>query len=133
VDQMKSTNAALIREIFFSIDVLYKIEVSIYLMSELIRLCSKAVDISKKKPDAKIIFKYKCLLEEKRTIVVVSYEMQKRLMSKLIKELKDVDAYFTRIEWNQRSYLLMVLSKDNKVVEKDFISHLKEYVTNIVK
>jgi len=133
VDQMKSTNAALIREIFFSIDELYKIEVSIHLMSELIRLCSKAVDISKKKPGAKVIFKYKCLLEEKRTIVVVSYEMQKRLMSKLIKELKDVDAYFTRIEWNQRSYLLMVLSKDNKVVEKSFISYLKEYVTNIVK
>lgn len=133
LEKMKSTNAALIREIFFSIDELYKIEVSIHLMSELIRLCSKAVDKSKKKPDAKIIFKYKSLPEENRTIVVVAYEKQKRLMSKLIKELKDVDMYITRIEWNQRSYMLMVLSQDNKVVETGFISYLKEYVTHLVK
>lgn len=133
LDKMKSVNAALIREIFFSIDELYKVEVSIHLLSELIRLCSKAVDKSKEKPDAKIIFKYKRLPEEKRTIVVVSYEMQKRLMSRLIKELKDVDVYFTRIEWNQRSYLLMVLSKEGNFVEKNFITHLKRYVTHLVK
>ncbi len=133
LDKMKSTNAALIREIFFSIDELYKIEVSIHLLSELIRLCAKAVEKSKEKPDAGIIFKYKRLPEEKRTIVVVAFEMQKRLMSKLLKELKDVDVYFTRIEWNQRSYLLMVLSKDGDAVEKDFTAHLKKHVTHLVK
>lgn len=130
LDKLKTTSQALIREIFFNIDELYKIEISLHLMAELIQLCAKAVERSKKKPDTKIIFNFKNLPEEKRTIVVVSYEMQKRLMSKLIKELKDVDVYFSKIEWSQRSYLMMVLSKNDAVVDKEFISYLKEYVTH---
>jgi hypothetical protein len=130
LDKLKTTNQALIREIFFNIDELYKIEISLHVIAELIKLCAKAVDRSKKKAaETKAIFNFKNLPEEKRTIVVVSYEMQKRLMSKLIKELKDVDVYFSKIEWNQRSYLMMVLSKNDNVVDKQFISYLKECVT----
>ena len=102
-----------------------------HLIAELIKLCARAVDRSKRVAvDTRVIFNFKNLPEEKRTIVVVSYEMQKRLMSKLIKELKDVDVYFSKIEWNQRSYLMMVLSKNDNVVDKQFISYLKEYVTH---
>jgi len=132
-DRLKDTNASLIREIFFNIDELYRIEMSFRLNVELVKLCNKAIEKSKEKPGLKVKFMHKNLPDEHRTIVVVSYEMQKRLMSKLIMELKDVEIYFTRIEWNQRSYLLMVLSKNKEVVEKDFIAKLKERVNHFVK
>lgn len=132
-EKMKNINASLIREIFFNIDELYRIEMSFRLTVELIQLCNKAIEKSKEKPGLKVKFMHKNLPDEHRTIVVVSYEMQKRLMSKLIMELKDVEIYFTRIEWNQRSYLLMVLSKNKELVEKDFIGQLKERVNHFVK
>lgn len=132
-DRLKNINASLIREIFFNIDELYRIEMPFRLTEELIKLCNKAIEKSKEKPGLKVKFMHKNLANEHRTIVVVSYEMQKRLMSKLIMELKEVDIYFTRIEWNQRSYLLMVLSKDKEVVDKDFIAQLKERVNHFVK
>jgi hypothetical protein len=132
-DRLKDINASLIREIFFNIDELYRIEMSFRLTVELVKLCNKAIEKSKEKPGLKVKFMHKNLPDEHRTIVVVSYEMQKRLMSKLIMELKDVEIYFTRIEWNQRSYLLMVLSKNKDVVEKDFIAKLKERVNHFVK
>jgi hypothetical protein len=132
-DRLKNINASLIREIFFNIDELYRIEMPFRLTEELIKLCNKAIEKSKEKPGLKVKFMHKNLPNEHRTIVVVSYEMQKRLMSKLIMELKEVDIYFTRIEWNQRSYLLMVLSKDKEVVDKDFIAQLKERVNHFVK
>ncbi len=133
LDKLKTINPALIREIFFTIDELYKIEISFNLMAELIKLCAATVEKSKEDSDAGIIFKYKNISAEHRTIVIVSYEKQKRLMSKLIKELRDVDLYSTRIEWNQRSYLVMVLSKDNEVVEKEYIGKIKGCVNHFVK
>lgn len=132
-EKLKNINASLIREIFFNIDELYRIEMSFHLIVELVKLCDKAIEKSKEEPGLKVKFMHKNLPDEQRTIVVVSYEMQKRLMSKLIMELKDVEIYFTRIEWNQRSYLLMVLSKDKQVVERDFIVKLKERVNHFVK
>lgn len=133
LDKFETINPALIREIFFNIDELYRIEMSFHLMAELIKLCAKTVENSKKKLDAKIIFKYKNIEDEHRTIVVISYEMQKRLMSRLIKDLKDMALYFTKIEWNQRSYLIMVLSKDNEVLKEELIEKIKESVIHFVK
>lgn len=131
--RLESVNAALVREIFFSIDELYKIEMPFELMVQLILLCADAVEVSRTKPHEQIIFKYKNVKAENRTLVVVSYEMQKRLMSKLIKELKDVELYFTKIEWNQRSYVLMVLSKDKEMLGKESITGIKDCVNHFSK
>jgi hypothetical protein len=132
LEKLKTINPALIREIFFTIDELYKIEISFNLMMELIKLCAEAVEKSKEDSNAGIICKYKNISDEHRTIVIVSYEKKKRLMSKIIKELEDVDLYSTRIEWNQRSYLVMVLSKDNEVVGKKTIEKIRKIVNLFV-
>ncbi len=133
LERLKNVNPALTRAIFFNIDELYKIEMSYHLMTELIKLCSKTVEGAKEKSDLKVIFRYKNLADEGRTIIVVSYGMQRRLMSKLIRELKDVELYFTKIEWNQRSYLLMILRKDKHILDKDFILKLRENVKHFVR
>jgi hypothetical protein len=132
LSKLKSINPSLIREIFFNIDELYKIEVPFGLMVELIRLCARAIEKSEANSDTKVKFLYKNLKEPPQTIVVVSYDTQKRLMSKLIRELKEVELYFTKIIWNQRSYLIMALVKDNKILDKEFISQLKSSVYKFV-
>ncbi len=128
LEKLKNINPALIREIFFNIDELYKIEMPFPLMTELCRLCAQTIDCTREKPDENAIFRYKNLTELRRTIVVVSYGAQKRLMSRLIKELTEVELYFTKIEWNQRSYLLMVLRKDRNVVSKEFTANIRRCI-----
>ncbi|UCH92762.1 MAG: hypothetical protein JSV88_21035 [Candidatus Aminicenantes bacterium] len=124
LDKLKTVNAGLIRDIFFSIDELYKIEISPNLLLELIELCALAVDESKKISTDKILYKYKHILESHRSILIISYVNHKRLLSRLVHKLVGVDLYFTKIEWDQRSYLIMILSKNNNVVEDDFIEDL---------
>lgn len=125
LENLTTVNTTLIREIFFNIDELYRLEMPMPLMESLVKLCSKTVENTRDKDQEKVIFRYKNELDFRKTLVVVSYEMQRRLMSTLIKELKEVDLYFTKIEWNQRSYLLMVLSLDKKPLNNETIKRLK--------
>lgn len=113
LEKLKDVDAALIREVFFNVDELYKIEMSPTVLLELIRACSDSVNASLATSPDKILVKYRHLPEFHRTLMVVSYVQEKRLLGKLIKKLTDVSVYFTNFEWDQRSYLIMILSKDN--------------------
>lgn len=124
LEKLKTVNAGLIREIFFNIDELYKVDISPNLLLELIRLCAEAVDESKDISTERIIYKYRHVPDSHRTVLIISYVNHKRLLSRLVQKLVDVDLYFTKIEWDQRSYLIMILSKNNNKLEDNFIDDL---------
>jgi hypothetical protein len=128
LEQLETVDAALIREIYFNIDELYRIEISPGLLLELIRLCADSVEESREIPGEKVLFKYKHIPTSNRTLVVVSYTNHKRLLSRLTQKLRGVTLYFTKIEWEQRSYMIMILSKNNRVVEDSFIQQLKDKI-----
>lgn len=128
LEQLKNVDANLIKEIFFNIDELYKIEISPNLLLEIIRLTSESIDESRGIPGEKVLFKYKNLQDSNRTIIVISYINQKRLLSRLVQRLKDVDMYFTKIEWEHRSYVIVILSRENKVLDDQLIDELRNKV-----
>ena len=128
LEKLKTVNAGLIREIFFSIDELYRVEISPSLLLELIRLCADAVDESKDISPDRIIYKYKHVPESHRTVLIISYVNHKRLLSRLVQKLMEVEIYFTKIDWDQRSYLIMILSKNNNELEDDFLDGLMSKV-----
>ena len=121
LDKLKDIDAGLIREIFFNIDELYKFEISPPLLLEIIRLCAAAVMEAKEIPGDKILYKYTHLLDSNRTILIVSYVNHKRLLSRLAQKLTQVDLYFTKIEWDHRTYLIMILSKNNRALGDEVI------------
>jgi hypothetical protein len=125
LEKLQSVDASLIREIFFNIDELYKIEISPNLLLEIIRLCAETVEESRELPNEKILFKYRNIPDSNRTVVIISYANYKRLLSRLAQQLKDVDSYFTRIEWEQRSYLIMILSKNSSMLDDELVEELK--------
>jgi hypothetical protein len=129
LEKLKTVNSGLIKEIFFNIDELYKVEISPNLLLGLIRLCADAVDESKDIPTEKILYKYKHVPDSHRTVLIISFVNHKRLLSRLVQKLVDVDIYFTKIEWDQRSYLIMILSENNNELEDDFIEDLMSTVT----
>ncbi len=124
LEKLKTVNSGLIKEIFFNIDELYRVEISPNLMLELIRLCADAVDESEDISTDKIIYKYKHVPDSHRTVLIISYINHKRLLSRLVQKLVDVDLYFTKIDWDQRSYLIMILSHNNHELNDDSIDDL---------
>jgi hypothetical protein len=133
LEQLKSVDAALIREVFFNVDELYKLEMSPNVLLELIRTCADAVETSKETDPEKILVKYKHMPESHRTILVISYINHKRLLSKVIQKLNDVSVYFTNFEWAQRAYLIMILSKDNKELDDEKVELVKDTIRAIGK
>lgn len=128
LEKLKTINAGLIREIFFNIDELYKVELSPNLLVQLIELCAAAVDESNGIPPEKILYKYKHIPDSHRTVLIISYVNHKRLFSRIVNKLIDIDFYFTKIEWDHRSYFIMILSRDNNRLEDDFIEELMHTV-----
>jgi len=128
LEKLKNVNTGLIREIFFNIDELYKVEISPNLLLELIRLCADTVDESKDISTEKIMYKYKHVPDSHRTVLVLSYVNHKRLLSRLVQKLVNVDLYFTKIDWDQRSYLIMILSRNNNELDDNFIEDLMNSV-----
>jgi hypothetical protein len=124
LEKLKDIETGLIREIFFNIDELYKMELSPPLLLELIKLCAAAVEEAKEVTSEKILYKYKHVPDSNRTLLIVSYVTHKRLLSRIVQKLMKVDLYFTRIEWDHRSYLIMILSKTNRALDADFIEEL---------
>jgi hypothetical protein len=128
--ELKNVDAALIREIFFNIDELYKIEISPNLLLELIRLCAQTVEESHNVTTGEVLFHHKHIVNSNRSIVIISYVNHKRLLSRLMQRLKEVKLYFTKIEWEQRNYLIMILSKDSGTVTDEFVHQLSEIASS---
>ena len=132
MEKLETVDPALIREIFFNIDELSRVEFSSNtLLEELIKLCADIAAESKKVLGDKILFKYKHIVNSNRTIIIISSVKQKRLLSRLVQKIKDardMNLFFTKIEWDQRSYLIMILSKNNRILEDDFIQYLMDKV-----
>ncbi len=126
-------NPVLVRDIFFNFDELYRIEISFNLLYEVIKFCSDVIEKSNGKKDIGALYKYKNLKHLGRTIFVISYIRQKHLLGKIVKKLKDFDIYFTKVDRNQKTYYIMIISKDNKIVDEDIIRNIKDYIKHIYK
>lgn len=133
LEKLKDVDAALIREIFFNIDELYKIEISPSVLLELIRTCSDAVNASVSASPDKILVKCNHLQEHHRTVMVVSYVQEKRLLGRLMKKLTDVTVYFTNLDWGQRSYLVMILHKDNHELSEEKLNDVLDVIRTFGK
>jgi len=126
-------NPVLVRDIFFNFDELYRIEISFDLLYEVIKFCSEVIEKSNEKRDIEVLYKYKNLKHLGRTIFVISYIRQKHLLGKIIKKLKDFDIYFTKVDRDQRTYYIMIICKDNKIIEESVIKEIKDYIRFIYK
>ncbi len=126
-------NPVLVRDIFFNFDELYRIEISFDLLYEVIKFCSEVIEKSNEKRDIEVLYKYKNLKYLNRTIFIISYIRQKHLLGKIVNKLKDFDIYFTKVDRDQRTYYIMIICKDNKIIEESVIKEIKDYIRFVYK
>ncbi len=132
LENLPKVNPVLVRDIFFSIDELYRFEIPQELLMEVITLCAQAVDEAKSENCDKLIVKHKTLPTQNGTLIVVSYEEYRKLLSKVVNHLRDTALYFIKIEWNQRFFLLMFLKQEDKPLEENFITKITKEIKELV-
>lgn len=128
--EVRSLNPLLIKEIYYNFDELYRLETPPKIMAEIMKLVCETIKAAKKQEMDRVIIMYKHIRHELKnefikTIFVISYVKEKKIISKFINNLHDIEVYFTRIEWEQRFYLILIFKKDNLALPEDEIKKIK--------
>jgi hypothetical protein len=131
--EVRSLNPLLIKEIYYNFDEIYRLETAPKVMAEIMKLVCATIKAAKKEEMDRVIVKYKNIRhpfknEFIKTIFVISYVKEKKILSKFFNYLRDIEVYFTRIEWEQRFYLILIFKKDNLALPVDEIKRIKTEV-----
>ena len=131
--EVRSINPLLIKEIYYNFDEIYRLETPPKIMAEIMKLVCETIKAAKKQESDRVIVKYKNIKhalknEFIKTIFVISYVKEKKIISKFINNLRNIEVYFTRIEWEQRFYLIMIFKKGNLALPDGEIKKIKTEV-----
>lgn len=131
--EVRSLNPLLIKEIYYNFDEIYRLETAPKVMAEIMKLVCATVKAAKKEEMDRVIVKYKNIRhpfknEFIKTIFVISYVKEKKILSKFFNYMRDIEVYFTRIEWEQRFYLILIFKKENQALPADEINRIKTEV-----
>jgi hypothetical protein len=132
---LKTVNPLIIKEIFFNFDEIYRMETPSEIMAEIINLTCATIEAAKKEDMGQVVVNYKsikhpCQNELIKTIFIISYGKDKKILSKFINNLPEIEVYFTRIEWEQRFYLILIFKKNNRALLPAEIEKIKTNVLN---
>jgi len=128
--EVRSLNPLLIKEIYYNFDEIYRLETPPKIMADIMKLVCETIKATKKQDMERVVVKYKNIRhplknESIKTIFVISYVKERNIISKFINTLRDIEVYFTRIEWEQRFYLILIFKKGNLGLTVDEIRKIK--------
>jgi hypothetical protein len=128
--EVRTINPLLIKEIYYNFDEIYRLETPPKVMAEFMKLVCATIKAAKKEEMDRVIVKYKNIRhplknEFIKTVFVISYSKEKKILSKFINNLRDIEVYFTRIEWEQRFYLILIFKKENLALAAEEIKKIK--------
>jgi hypothetical protein len=128
--ETRALNPLLVKEIYYNLDEIYRLETSPKVLAEIMRLVCSTIKAAKKEDMERVIVKYRNVRHPMRsefvkTIFVISYSGEKKILSRFINNLRDIDLYFTRIEWEQRFYLILILKKGSQALGEEDVSRIR--------
>jgi len=133
--RLKTVNPLIIKEIYFNFDEIYRMETPSEIMAEIINLACATIEAAEKEAMGQVVVNYKNIKnprnnESLKTIFIISYGKDKKILSKFINNLPEIEVYFTRIEWEQRFYLILIFKKNNRALLPAEIEKIKTNVLN---
>ncbi|MBN2399162.1 MAG: hypothetical protein JXI33_02345 [Candidatus Aminicenantes bacterium] len=133
--KLKKVNPLIIKEIYFNFDEIYRMETPSEVMAEIIKLVCNTMQAAEKLNLAQVVVNYKNIKNPRRdellkTIFIIAYNRDKKILSKFINSMRQIEVYFTRIEWEQRFYLILIFKKNNRALLPADIDRIKINVLN---
>jgi hypothetical protein len=131
--RLPGVSPLLIKEIYFNFDEIYRMETPSEVLAEIVNLTYATIAAAEKQELGRVIVNYRSVQnprqgERIKTIFIVSYGRDRRILSRFIGALRDIDMYFTRIEWEQRFYLILIFKKDDRALPPADIAGIKARV-----
>ena len=131
--RLKAVNPLIIKEIYFNFDEIYRMETPSEIMAEIVNLVCATIEAAKNEDLGQVVVNYKHVKNPYRndllkTIFVVAFKRDKKILSKFISNMHEIEFYFTRIEWEQRFYLILILKKNNHALTVADIGKIKSSV-----
>lgn len=131
--EARSLNPLLIKEIYYNLDEIYRLETPPKVLAEIMKLVCSTIKAAKKEEMDRVVVKYRNIRhamknEFAKTIFVISYARDKKILSRFIDNLSDIEVYFTRIEWEQRFYLILIFKKGNQALPDEEIARIRNEV-----
>jgi hypothetical protein len=133
--ELAAVHPLIIKEIYFNFDEIYRMETPAKIMAEIINLACATIKVAKKEEMGQVVVNYKNINhplkdEALKTIFIIAYGKDIKILSKFINNLPGIEVYFTRIEWEQRFYLILILKKNNRALIPAEINKIKTNVLN---
>ncbi len=131
--RLKTVNPLIIKEIYFNFDEIYRMETPSEIMAEIVNLVCATIEAAKNENLGQVVVNYKHIKNPYRnellkTIFVIAFKRDKKILSKFISNMHEIEFYFTRIEWEQRFYLILILKKNNRALTAADIGKIKSSV-----
>jgi len=133
LDEFKDKDTALIRKIFYKLDEIYRIETPLQILREIMALSHETAAEALLNPRRKTILHAKNLHHPVhrgylKTLLVLSYPREINLFRRIAGLLEGIDTYFTKIEWNQRILLILILKKNDRALSADETSRITSLI-----
>jgi hypothetical protein len=131
--RLKTVNPLLIKEIYYNFDEIYRMETPSEIMAEIVNLACATIEAAKQEDLGQAIVNHKNIKnpykdEWLKTIFIIAYKKDKKILSKFISNLQGIEVYFTRIEWEQRFYLILIFKKNNRALLPSEIAKIQTNV-----
>jgi len=128
--RLKTVNPLIIKEIYYNFDEIYRMETPSEIMAEIINLVCATMKAAQREDLGRVVVDYKSIKhplkgEPLKTIFVISYAKDRKILSKFIHNMQGIEVYFTRIEWEQRFYLILIFKKNNRALLAAEIKKIK--------
>jgi hypothetical protein len=128
-------NPLLIKEIYYNLDEIYRLETPSRTLAEIVKLVCSTIKAAKKEEMDRVVVKFQNIRhalknEFIKTIFVISYAREKKILGRFINAVRDIEVYFTRIEWEQRFYLILIFKKGSQGLPPEDIAKIKTRVLN---
>ena len=95
---------------------------------EIVNLCARTVEYANRQGGQKFVFRYRILRQLKRTVIVASTDDHRDLLPHMASHLESIPFYFSRIDWNQRSFHLLVLKHEPVVPDRGWLRNFRGFL-----
>jgi hypothetical protein len=134
MEKNPEVHQSLVREVYFSFDEMYRIETSSGLLGNVVQLCGEAIRESEEGPVQEVLLKSYKNLERMKMILVISCmeERRKKILNRIVRQLQDIDIYYSKIGWNQRSYLILILGSKSKRLNQESMEEISRFIQTLI-
>ncbi len=124
-----SADPELVRDIYFNFDELYRIEIPLEMIYQIICICTGMINKFETESESEAVdYEIRNVDSARRTVIVMSYYGAQPVAGRIVQELKDYSINFTRFRWEHRSYAIVILHKDNKPLEQSVIDDISKRI-----